>query len=236
MSSFLVFVALAVLLLAWLLRRMPQAREGTLPLPVVAAILVTLGAIVVGGFAARPPAAVPPAAMLGPNEPPALPAPPSGEALSPGERAPEIVAAGWVNRPPNGNAGILVIDVWAPWCLVCRDMAPGLVRLHEKYASRGVEFVSLTDMSKRSVNTFVELFEIPWASGYGVPKETIAAFRALRKRVQNPEQQVAPTLYVVDARGRVLWSDDSGRYRHVNVDQLLSTLAEQLDRALASEQ
>lgn len=229
MSPVLLVCATAVLLLAYLLRRMPQAWKADLPLPIVAAILITIGAIVVGAMSSQSSSPGRTASSFVIEK---EPAPATGQALSPGEKAPQITAAGWVNGPPGSSSGIRVIDVWAPWCLVCHEIAPGMVRVHDEYAPRGVQFVSLTDMSKAAVDGFVGHFEIPWSSGFGVPKQTIDAFRALRAEVLEPERQVAPTLYVVDAEGIVLWSDDAGRYRHENVDRLLADLSAQLDKAL----
>jgi thiol-disulfide isomerase/thioredoxin len=232
-SPVLVFCAFAVLLLACFLRKKPQLSESQVPLPVVVAILITLGAIVVGALASGGSRRIStPVAAATVSET----APATGHALAPGAQAPKITAAGWVNGPPSARtrSGIRVIDVWAPWCLICRDMAPKLVRVHDRYAPRGVEFISLTDMSKSAVTGFVDYFDIPWSSGYGAPTETIAAFRALREGVLEPEKQISPTLYIVDARGKVLWTDDAGRFRHENVDSLLSQLSAELDEALAA--
>ena len=38
---------------------------------------------------------------------------------------------------------IVVVDMWATWCLPCIERFPHMVQLAEEYADRGVEFVSM---------------------------------------------------------------------------------------------
>ncbi len=231
MTPVLVVCASAVLLLAWVLRKKPHLTQDNIPLPAVCAIIVMVGAIVVGAMATS---GSQPRRMSGGEATVSQPAAATGHALPAGAKAPKIKAAGWVNGAPKTASGIRVIDVWAPWCLVCSDMAPGMVDVHRRFSSRGVQFISLTDMSKVAVDGFVDHFDIPWSSGYGAPRETISAFRALREGVTDPQRMVSPTLYIVDAKGVVLWTDDAGRYRHENVGDLLAELASELDKALSA--
>ncbi len=165
------------------------------------------------------------------------PAPAGRTALAPGAAAPQIRAAGWINGKPDPAAGggaVPVVDVWAPWCLVCHETAPALVDTHAKYRPRGVRFVSLTNLPREAVQPFVERFGIPWPSGFGAPAETIRAYRAESGHADGTgsDRLVAPTLYVLDARGRVLWSDQSARYRHETPADTVSALEGALDRAL----
>ncbi len=43
-----------------------------------------------------------------------------------------------IRRP---GAQVVVVNVWATWCLPCREEFPDLVRLHRAYVSRGLRLV-----------------------------------------------------------------------------------------------
>ncbi len=38
---------------------------------------------------------------------------------------------------------VLVLNFWAPWCPPCRREIPGFIRLQDRYASQGVQFVGV---------------------------------------------------------------------------------------------
>ena len=42
------------------------------------------------------------------------------------------------------NGRILFLNVWATWCLPCREEFPDLVKLAKSFSKRGVEFVGLS--------------------------------------------------------------------------------------------
>jgi thiol-disulfide isomerase/thioredoxin len=156
--------------------------------------------------------------------------------LSVGTKAPAVEAEGWLNGPPlpigDPSRRLLVVDIWADWCPVCRVTAPGLVRVHERFKLRGVEFVSLTDLPEPMVAGFVEQFGVTWSAGYGAAVGTVQAFG-----VHRPEQtalglDIAPVLYLIGPDGRVLWCDETARYRHQDTRVLLSDLEGQIEKAL----
>src|SRR5262245_25188968 len=80
--------------------------------------------------------------------------------LTAGATAPRIEAKGWVNGSPpklgDRAVRLVVVDLWADWCPMCRLSAPGLVRAYNKFKSRGVAFVSVTDLPESMVSDFVE--------------------------------------------------------------------------------
>jgi len=51
---------------------------------------------------------------------------------------------------------VVVVDLWATWCIPCVQNFPHLVEMHEKYASRGVACVSLSLDNLGSEETTVE--------------------------------------------------------------------------------
>jgi hypothetical protein len=116
--------------------------------------------------------------------------------------------------------------------------APGLVEAYHKYRGRGVAFVSLTAEPRARAEEFVATSSAPWPCGYGVSLEQIARWGAYSAEFlsagRNTGYQVRPTLYLLDASGRVLWCDGQARPRHLgDAAELLRRLEGALDLALA---
>jgi thiol-disulfide isomerase/thioredoxin len=163
---------------------------------------------------------------------------PATPALKAGDKLPALAAEGWVNgTPPSPSAPgvrLLVVDVWAHWCPLCRQGAPGLVELYKKYAGRGVAFVSLTNMDRNSVIRYVEELAIMWPNGYAASGETLAALGA-GTGMSMPGYGVAPTLYLVGPDGKIVWSDGQGRYAHVESAKWRREIEQAIEAALAKE-
>lgn len=51
--------------------------------------------------------------------------------------------AEWESRRLEYLPKIVVVDIWAMWCVSCIERFPEMVKLHEKYKNRNVEFVSM---------------------------------------------------------------------------------------------
>ena len=149
--------------------------------------------------------------------PPAMVPGPAGKPLEPGSALPRLTAEGWLNGDPPtpGTKGVrlIVVDLWAHWCPFCKQGAPGLVQLFQKYHEKGVAFVSLTNMKRESVQEYVGQQSIPWSSGYGMDAATMVAL-GVNSGMPMPGYGVAPTLYLVDRHGRVSWCDHQGRFHH----------------------
>ena len=140
--------------------------------------------------------------------------------LAVGDRFPYLDAPGWLNGPPilpaASKSGITVIDVWNELCTVCHEAAPGLLRLYEKYAPRGVNFVGVTSRNQFHANNFVERQRITWPNGYGIQRLRSAA----------------PQVFLVDRDGKIIWCDERLRHQH-QAERFLRELDEAIDRALA---
>src|SRR5205807_5634377 len=131
-------------------------------------------------------------------------------------------------RPPDPATGpretrprATLVDIWALWCPGCRETAPGLVELHEKYKDRGVAFVSISNMPREGVEAFVKHFGVTWPSAYEVPHETIARWGAFNREIKLRGYEVKLIFYVLGADGRVRWNDHYDRVLHKNRSSLI---------------
>jgi thiol-disulfide isomerase/thioredoxin len=125
--------------------------------------------------------------------------------VSPGHALPVIEAQGWLNgKPPQMSelqGKVLVVDAWATWCFPCRKRAPDLVYLHEKYASKGVQFIGLTAEPQSqldAIQRFLKETRITWLNGYGA-EGTLTELGA----------DVIPMVWVFDRNGTVVWNEES---------------------------
>lgn len=160
----------------------------------------------------------------------------ANQPLEIGEPLPAFEAQGWLNGMPSSiegtSAKITVVDLWGNWCPYCNLYAPGLVEIHAKYATRGVEFVSLTTDPMNGVQNFVQRFSIPWPSGYQTSPQTIARFNAFNTAMSVRGYDVRPTIYLIGPDGRIRWCDGHARYRHRDADEALRELEIEIDKAL----
>lgn len=80
-------------------------------------------------------------------------APSPGPALRPATAARVLEE---VRRP---GAAIVLVNVWATWCMPCREEFPDLVKLQRKYASKGLRLVLVSadfdDRREEQVRSFL---------------------------------------------------------------------------------
>lgn len=89
---------------------------------------------------------------------------------------------------------VVVINIWASWCIPCRDEAPVLERLWREYRDRGVVFLGVayadTDTEARA---FIAEFGLTYPNGPDVGTRIYAQYRA----------RGVPETYFVDAAGQL---------------------------------
>ena len=54
-----------------------------------------------------------------------------------------ISYAEWENKRLQYLPKIVVVDMWAMWCVSCIERFPEMVKLHQKYKDQNIEFVSM---------------------------------------------------------------------------------------------
>jgi thiol-disulfide isomerase/thioredoxin len=97
---------------------------------------------------------------------------------------------------------VVLINLWATWCVPCREEFPDLIKLHGKYRSRGLELIliSVDDTEQREP---VEAFL----------KENGVTFPTYINAEENYEDLIGfiapdwiggfPTTFVIDRKGRL---------------------------------
>ena len=94
------------------------------------------------------------------------------------------------------DGNVLVINVWADWCVPCRREQPMLVRLADRYEDDGVRFLGINYQDDRdAARAWVRGFEVPYPSLFDPAGRSAAqlGFPAL------------PDTYVVDRDGKIRW-------------------------------
>jgi thiol-disulfide isomerase/thioredoxin len=151
---------------------------------------------------------------------------PAGRTATPPAPVPEIAAsalyattfldASGTPRALGQHEGkVLVLNFWATWCEPCRAEMPAFNRLHERWSSRGVQFIGLSDETREKANAFGRSLGIGyplWTGGDQVADLS----RRLGNRVAG-----LPHTAVVSARGRVV-AQKVGPYTEPELESVLA--------------
>lgn len=163
---------------------------------------------------------------------------PANPLLTTGTIFPELNCAGWLNgdAPAFDGTGspLTVIDIWGSWCVGVQDCAATLTEIHDQYAPRGVAFVSVTNHPQRTVESFVETHRMTWPHGYGATVDQLNAWGAWNNAMaMTAGYEAWPTVYLVNASGEILWTDDRQRTTHEEPERFRDRLTAALDQHLS---
>ncbi|GIU94322.1 MAG: hypothetical protein KatS3mg012_0779 [Gaiellaceae bacterium] len=115
----------------------------------------------------------------------------------------------------------VVLNVWASWCIPCKEEAPYLERLWRENRGRGVVVVGLDAKDfRKDALAFAERFDLTFPLVYDGPGETLARFGVTG----------FPETFVLDRDGRVV----DVLVGAVNADADRARLERAVERALAS--
>lgn len=112
---------------------------------------------------------------------------------------------------------VVVINFWATWCAPCREEIPILIRIQEKYRSRGLQFVGLAIDHPDKVRPYAaELgMNFPVLIG-GI--DAIEVTRQLGNRAG-----VLPFTVILDRNGKIA-ATEVGAAKESKLEALLSSL------------
>lgn len=150
-------------------------------------------------------------------------APPSGTGAAPGRPAPPLVVERLNGKPlalTSLRGKVVLLDVWASWCVPCLKELPMLDGIARRLRGKGVEVVAVSiDQERANLNKFLA----------SQPHWTLTIAHDPRGAVADTLQpEKMPTSYAIDRDGII---------RHVNegfepadaaaIEQKLSALADQ---------
>ncbi|HVF09139.1 MAG TPA: TlpA disulfide reductase family protein [Actinomycetota bacterium] len=115
---------------------------------------------------------------------------------------------------------VLVVNVWATWCEPCRREQPALLRVHEAYADREVEFVGIDYRDDRAAaERWIGDFGVTYPSLYDPDGRTAVSL----------DFPFVPDTYLVDASGTTRYAI----YGETSAEELSDLIDELLEEPIA---
>jgi thiol-disulfide isomerase/thioredoxin len=127
---------------------------------------------------------------------------------------------------PEGGKKFTLVDAWATWCAPCKENFPHVVEMHEKYASKGLQVISL------SMDDLSDSKAVKEATEFLVSKK--AVFKNL---IMNEAQDVAfdklaisaiPSVFIFDSSGkeirRFTLEDPNNQFTYAQVEATIEAL------------
>ena len=124
------------------------------------------------------------------------------------DRLPGSMAPDYAARTPEGGtvelAGmrgqVVLVNIWATWCVPCRVEMPELAALHERYGQRGLRIVGISvdvDLPPTEVRAFAAAEKVPYLILHDSEDRASALFTG---------QQILPASFLFDKKGLLIWS------------------------------
>jgi peroxiredoxin len=127
-----------------------------------------------------------------------------GDTLRTGDIAPYFHAQDLRHRSINlkqYKGKVLLVVLWATWCLPCRQEMPYLKSLYQHYKSQGFEIAGVSqDSSRTDLENFVALHKIPWRQIYDRNFAISLAYKA----------NALPSNVLIDRNGKIIAVNQTG--------------------------
>jgi len=98
---------------------------------------------------------------------------------------------------------VVVLNLWATWCVPCLREIPDLVALEKEFASRGVTLVGLSMDDPGALNTQVEPFRSKNFPAFRTWLRSEPDMDALVSVVDPAWNEILPTTYLIGRDGKV---------------------------------
>lgn len=112
--------------------------------------------------------------------------------------------------PPSGGR-VQLIDFWASTCEPCRTSIPKLNALHQKYVSKGLVMIGVSEESKEIVASFLDKVPMQYTSA-------VEGAYSLHKALQI---RALPYAIFVDRSGTIVWRGQSSEITEQLIESLL---------------
>lgn len=123
-----------------------------------------------------------------------------------GVEAPPLKISKWVKGGPvdltkGRGTNVYVVEFWATWCAPCRQSIPHLTELQQRFKSRGVVIIGVSDETPQEVQPFVDRLgsKMDYVVAVDDQRHTVAAY------LEAFGVDGIPHAFVVDKQGRVAW-------------------------------
>lgn len=118
-------------------------------------------------------------------------------ALDAGERAPALsgtnLSGGRIDLSQH-RGSVVVVDFWASWCEPCAEAMPALERIYQRYRSRGLVVIGVSqDRQESNARTFLERTRVSFPVMHDADHSVAGRYRP----------PTMPSSYVIDRQGVV---------------------------------
>jgi thiol-disulfide isomerase/thioredoxin len=100
------------------------------------------------------------------------------------------------------NGKVLLLNVWATWCIPCREEFPDLVKLAEHYKSKDVEIVGLSVDYADEVQTKIQPFLKQYHTNFPVYVKNFKADEEFINMLNKDWSGGVPATFIFDKSGK----------------------------------
>jgi thiol-disulfide isomerase/thioredoxin len=99
---------------------------------------------------------------------------------------------------------VVILNLWATWCVSCLREIPELVELESEFHSRGVRLLGMAMDEPKDLNALVRPFHAKYFPAFHTGLRGESDMDTMASVVDPAWNEVLPTTYIIDARGEVI--------------------------------